>query len=164
MSNEFELLLRKEIIAILDGDIFLGDSSDEIFRMPYLKGTELCELSDLFGLHQEYGASSRWTYLYNLLKYVIENNRCDELLCYMFDLERFNQLENLSSTDEIIQTHKSICLAAIQKINSKLALGRHELQVINGHFYITETGKAVQIPSSRINDISVPYIQGLCQR
>ena len=51
MKNSFELLIRKDIIQILDGDEKLGDETDETFRMPYLKGTELCQLSDTFGLH-----------------------------------------------------------------------------------------------------------------
>ena len=163
MNNHFELLLRKDIIQILDGDILLGSPEDEFFRMPYLKGQDLCELSDTFGLHQDYGAS-RWTYLDNLLRYTIEHNRCDELLSYMFDLERFYHLEHLSSLSEIEKRHQDICRAAIDKINSKLALGRHELHCINGHFYITDVGRKIQIDSPKIKTISHSYIQGLSER
>ena len=105
MKDSFELLIRKDIIQILDGDEKLGDVSDETFRMPYLKGTDLCMLSDMFGLHQEYGAS-RWTYLENLLRYMVERGRCDDLLCYMFDLERFNQLEGQGDSEEITKNIK----------------------------------------------------------
>ena len=163
MKCLFELLIRKDIIQILDGDILLGDSKDESFRMPYLKGYDLCALSDTFGLHQEYGAS-RWTYLDNLLHYTIEKNRCDELLCYMFDLERFHHLESLHDLKRIEEKHSEICKAAIDLINSKLALGRHELQYTGGHFYITETDKKVRIESSKIKLINVPYVQSLSDR
>lgn len=163
MKNSFELLIRKDIIQILDGDEKLGDETDETFRMPYLKGTDLCQLSEIFGLHQEYGAS-RWTYLDNLLRYLVDRERCDELLCYMFDLERFYQLEGLGNSEEVIKKHQEICRAAINKINAKLILGRHELQYVGGHFYITETGKQVQVESPKIQVINVPYIQGLSER
>lgn len=163
MKSKFELLIRKDIIQILDGDELLGDLEDEAFRMPYLKGTDLCELSDAFGLHQEYGAS-RWTYLDSLLHYVIDQNRCDELLCYMFDLERFYQLESLPDQKSVEEKHQAICRAAINKINVKLALGRHELQFIGGHFYITETGKKIQVESPKIKHINIPYVQGLSER
>ena len=163
MKDSFELLIRKDIIQILDGDEKLGDVSDETFRMPYLKGTDLCQLSDTFGLHQEYGAS-RWTYLENLLRYMVERGRCDDLLCYMFDLERFNQLEGQGDSEEITKKHQEICRAAVNKINAKLILGRHELQFVGGHFYINETGKPVQVESPKMQIIDVPYIQGLSER
>ena len=163
MKSQFELLIRKDIIQILDGDELLGEPGDEVFRMPYLKGTDLCELSGIFGLHQEY-AASRWTYLDNLLHYVIEQNRCDELLCYMFDLERFYQLERLPDQKSVEEKHQAICIAAINKINVKLALGRHELKLIGGHFYITETGKKIQVESPKIKQINMPYVQGLSER
>ena len=163
MTNGFELLIRKDIIQILDGDVLLGDANDTIFRMPYLNGADLCRLSDTFGLHQEYGAS-RWTYLDNLLHYVIERNRCDDLLCYMFELERFYQLENLPDASSVERKHKDICKAAIDRINSKLALGRHEMRFIGGHFYITETGKKIQIESPNIKRIDIPFVQGLSER
>ena len=156
-------MIRKDIIQILDGDEKLGDVSDETFRMPYLKGTDLCQLSDTFGLHQEYGAS-RWTYLENLLRYMVERGRCDDLLCYMFDLERFNQLEGQGDSEEITKKHQEICRAAVNKINAKLILGRHELQFVGGHFYINETGKPVQVESPKMQIIDVPYIQGLSER
>ena len=163
MKSQFELLIRKDIIQILDGDELLGEPGDEVFRMPYLKGTDLCELSGIFGLHQEYGAS-RWTYLDSLLHYVIEQNRCDELLCYMFDLERFYQLERLPDQKSVEEKHQAICIAAINKINAKLALGRHELKLIGGHFYITEIGKKIQVESPEIKQINMPYVQGLSER
>ena len=163
MKDSFELLIRKDIIQILDGDEKLGDVSDETFRMPYLKGTDLCQLSDTFGLHQEYGAS-RWTYLENLLRYMVERGRCDDLLCYMFDLERFNQLEGQGDAEEVTKKHQEICRAAVNKINAKLILGRHELQYVGGHFYINETGKTVQLESPKMQIIDAPYIQGLSER
>lgn len=52
MDKDFQLLKT--------GDTLLGDDDDEKFRMPYLKGSVLCDLSQRFGLPQQYGAS-RWS-------------------------------------------------------------------------------------------------------
>ena len=55
METEYNLLLTKEIMAILDGDEELGshqntDGSSIPLRMPYLSGPTLCEISTKFGL------------------------------------------------------------------------------------------------------------------
>lgn len=163
MENDWNLLKRKDIYAILDGDDLLGDGNDDTFRMPYLKGTHLCELSDNFGLHQEYGAS-RWTYLENLMDCMIKQDRCDELLCYMFDLARFYQLESYGSSEEVTNRHQEICNAAIDKINAKLALGRHELQFVGGHFYITDINQKVEVASPNISRIDLSYVRELPNR
>lgn len=163
MENNFEVLVRKDIIQILDGDETLGEDGDLLFRMPYLTGWDLVELSKLFGLNQEYG-DSRWTYLYNLLKYVIEQNKCDELLRYMFDLERFNQLEELKDPSNIVKMHQEICKTAIDRINTKLVLGRHKLQFIEGHFYVTKIGKRFSAELQQLKKMDSHYVQGLYER
>jgi len=163
MINNYELLINKGIIAILDGDEKLGDPEDALFSMPYLTGHDLCNLSNTFGLHQDYGAS-RWTYLDNLLHFVIERGRCDELLCYMFDLKRFYQLEKLSNPTDIIKKYNEICHTAIERINSKLVFSDHELQFINGHFYLTEIGQKITVEAPHIQVIDIPYIRALPER
>ena len=43
----------------------------------------MIEICNIFGL------SGIWWYLDELLEYVIVNNRCDELLRYLFDRDKF---------------------------------------------------------------------------
>ena len=50
------------------------------------------------------------------------------------------------------------------EIRYLIGLGRHELQFIGGHFYITETGKKIQVESLKIKHIDVPYVHGLSER
>ena len=160
MTKGFELLIRKDIIAILDGDIKFDDRMDSIMGMPYLSGAALCKMSNEFGLYQENGLS-RWMYLDNLFHYVIDKGICDELLRYMFDLERFYQLESLGSHDEIIKTYKEICTTAISQINAKLALGRHELKYVAGHFFVTDTDSVVEVSAPNLGIIDVSYVREL---
>lgn len=82
MNTNYDLLRRKEIIEILDGDTTIEEIDGVRIAMPYLSGPQLCELSQQFGCYQEYywGNSkkpnlSRWQYLDNLLKYVINERK-----------------------------------------------------------------------------------------
>lgn len=78
-------IIEKDIYAILDGDTKLKvKEEDDAYEtiMPYLTGQQLVDLCKTFGLYQQYGAS-RWTYVDELLKYGIQNDRCDEILAYI---------------------------------------------------------------------------------
>lgn len=164
MSNAYELLRKKNIIEILDGDVTIEEKEKYQVKMPYLSGPQLCELSNEFGLYREYGKESRWVYLDDLLKYAIEKNRCDELLMHMFSKASFTKLLTLKTPEEINEAYSYIVQAVINKINVILFLSRHELQCIQGHFYVTETGKEPIIESTNIQLINVAYVQGLKER
>lgn len=166
MQNEFKALLKKDIYAILDGDTILRvKKEDEAYeiKMPNLSGQQLVDMCKTFGLYRQYGAS-RWTYVDDLLKYGIQNDRCDEILSYIFDKERFISLTRLSSPEEVDEAYKTIVNAAIDRINSILYLGRTELQCVNGNFYVTEIGKTVSVSSTNIKLINVPYVRSLRER
>lgn len=59
-NPEYELLLIKEIAAILYGDTKLGNlqiggnETEIMVSMPYLSGPKLCEISTKFGLPVSY--------------------------------------------------------------------------------------------------------------
>lgn len=162
MNDSFELLLRKDIYQILDGDEQLDDSKPWL-HMPYLSGKALCELSDNFGLHQEIG-ESRWIYLDNLFRYTIEKKNINKLLCYMFDIKRFTHLEEFDNANLIMEKYHQICAATIHKINTKLLLGQHELRCNNGYFYITDIRNETVLVTPKIKQIDIPYVQGLTSR
>ncbi len=164
MTSKYELLRRKNIIEILDGDITIEEKEKYKVKMPYLSGPKLCELSNDFGLYREYGKESRWVYLDDLLKYVIEKNRCDELLIRMFSKEAFKDLLTLKTKKEVEDAYSYIVQAVINKINVILFSSRYELQCIKGHFYVTETGKEPIIEATNIQSIDLGYIQGLKER
>ena len=67
LTSDFELLKNKEILAILDGDTEFGTQDGIKISMPYLSGSDLCDLSTRFGYPREYswngGGVSRWVYL-----------------------------------------------------------------------------------------------------
>ncbi|MCD8207578.1 MAG: hypothetical protein LUD72_06560 [Bacteroidales bacterium] len=102
--NPYYVLKRREIYNVLIGDTTFGEyvysdySSDkDLIRLPYLKGSDLCNLSTSYGLSVTYdshfGSSvrpqnlSRWQYMENLLKFMIEENRCSTLLTDLLSLD-----------------------------------------------------------------------------
>ena len=164
MANNYELLRSKDIISILDGDVTIEEKENYTVKMPYLSGPKLVEICNIFGMVRKYGGESRWVYLDELLAYTILKNRCDELLRYLFDIDKFRDFLQLRTPEEIGKAYEYTLMAVINKINTALYLGRHELQYIQGHFYVVETGKKPAIEATNIKLINLSYVQGLRER
>lgn len=164
MVNDYGVLRRKDIIAILDGDVLIEEKENYRVQMPYLSGSKLVEMCNNFGLSRSYGSESRWVYLDNLFEYAIEEKRCDELLRYLFNIDKFVNLLELSSAKEIDDAYQYILQAVMHKINAILYLERHELKCIQGHYYVVEIGKTPVIEAPNIKLINISYVQGLRER
>ena len=173
MSDAFNLLRSKEIIAILDGDTKYGDYEFEDcttvkIAMPYLSGSDLCDLSTLFGLPVTYswngGALSRWQYLDNLLEYCIKNNKCSSLLAYMFSLAQFSKVLNGHGATEIKEAHQAIVSNIIEQINGLLFFGGNELVIIGQNFVIQPIGNKIEIVAPTIKTIDREYIKSISSR
>lgn len=172
MNSNFSLLRKKEIIEILDGDTQIEENDEIRISMPYLSGPDLCELSQKFGCFQEYywGNSSkpnlsRWQYMDNILIFVIKENKTSQFLSYLMDKERFsNSLRKLNSVDEISRMHKYIITKVIEKINSILYFGGHELVVVGNQYIIKKIDEEVKIDVPNVNIIDRDYIKNLSER
>ena len=172
MTNNYELLRNKDIIAILDGDSQIEEIDGIRIAMPYLSGPMLCELSQKFGSYQEYywGNSSkpnlsRWQYMDNILKYVIKENKVSQLLSYMMEKERFSEsLRKLNNVSDIEKMYKYIIKKVIDQINSILYFGGHELVIINKQFIVKNIDEKININVPNINVVDRDYIKGLSER
>ena len=172
MTNNYELLRNKDIIAILDGDSQIEEIDGIRIAMPYLSGPMLCELSQKFGCYQEYywGNSSkpnlsRWQYMDNILKYVIKENKVSQLLTYMMDKERFSDsLSKLNTVSDIEKMYKYIIQKVIDQINSILYFGGHELVIINNQFIVKNIDEKINIDIPNINVVNRDYIKDLSER
>lgn len=172
MNENYELLRKKEIIEILDGDTTIEELDGSRVAMPYLSGPQLCELSQKFGCFQEYywGNSkktnlSRWLYLDNLLKYLIAEKRVSELLSYMMDKERFlTILRPLKTVDEIENRYQYIIKSVLEKINSILYFGGHELYILSNQYIIRKIGTKVELEAPNLKIINRDYIKNLSER
>jgi uncharacterized protein (TIGR02391 family) len=126
-KNFFEALINKNIINILIGDKNLEEMEDigkynKDIKMPYLKGYEICEISEKFGIIQNYPDDklSRWEYFKILLEGCIQEDRINELLLNVFSMNNFrNHLSGLADK-LVIETHSHIVTRAIERINGEL--------------------------------------------
>lgn len=164
-KSPFIILQRKEIYEFLEGSgkpdlvTFKGKK----YGMPYHTANELNDICRGFGVTDALGGS-RWTYVETLLQYAIDNNRCDELLSYLFALERFDNLQEIHDIEDIQKVHQQIIVAALEEINRIIRLTRKELIIANGHFAITNMGERPMIITPNVDSLSIAYITGLKER
>ena len=161
---DFSLLKTKPIINILIGDVELLNG----YKMPYLTGSNLCELSTQFGLPMSYtwgGQNlSRWKYMEQLLDFLSKQNRVHELLAFLFDLKRFTELNSLGYIDKANETHKARVENAVRSINVDRLIAKKELRLINHSFVISDIGEKIVIDTPKVNIVSQQYIRDLPNR
>jgi hypothetical protein len=169
-KNLFELLREKSILAILDGDIELGEiESDEPkgnikISMPYLSGPVLCSISARFGLPVTYGSQSRWVYLDDIWAYSIKNHRESDLLSFLFSKEQFAEKLKGYSKETVESAYAKIVEAVIKQINDALYFGGNELVRISNQFIIRKIGSTVTVVAPTIKIIDRAYITSISER
>ena len=163
-DDSFKILMKKEIYEFLEGNgPKLVTHNGTEYGMPYYTGNQLEDICINFG-YTSFTPGSRWCYVEGLLNFAIENNRCNELFCYFFNEERFDNLRELPTMDEIDSVYQAIVSAAIEYINSCIKLTRQELVYMGGRFYIVAIGKAPVIESPKLDILGLPYVRGLQER
>lgn len=171
MKNDknYMLLLRKDIYAILDGDIKFGsynfpDGSSVEIGMPYLSGQDLCKISSHFGLSQLYTSLSRWQYLENLMRFCIDNDRCSDLLAYLFNKEQFSSTLCNYNFEEIDTAYNDIIKKVIHAINNHLYFSGYELSVISNKFIVKKINEKLEIEMPQIKLVDRDYIRSISSR
>ena len=172
-DSPYELLRTKEIFAILDGDTKYGkyefnDGTELRIMMPYLSGPDLCRLSTLFVVSITYswvGANlSRWQYLDNLMLHCIEENRCSDLLAYLFDKKQFSKMLSGHEADDINAAYDHITKSIIQEINRVLSFGGNKLAIVGKQFIVKPIGSTVRVEVPKIKTIDREYIKSISAR
>ena len=161
---DFSLLKTKPIINVLIGDVELHKG----YKMPYMSGSDLCELSTRFGLQMTYtwgGQNmSRWMYMEQLLEYLNKQDRIHELLDYLFNLGRFKELNSLGDIDKVTETHKALVQSALNAINAELLIAKKELRLVNNRYVLANIGEKVVINTPKVNVVTQQYIRELPNR
>lgn len=161
---DFKLLQNRTVYDILIGDMVVYEG----YSMPRYSGSQLCELSTMFGLPQQYimgGQNlSRWMYMRDLIQYVETNNKTSELLAYLFAFQRFESLNLTGTQDEIKTTYNNIVNGAMAKINEKLLFSGVQLQIIRNQFVVSKIGEAIVVEAPKIKNITYQYIRELPDR
>ena len=161
---DYKILINRNIIDILIGD----QKVYEEYSLPYLTGSQLCNLCSQFGLSKTYtwkgGSPSRWMYMQELMIYLNNQGRIPDLLSRLFDMQYFDELSKLFSPDLVEKTHRNIIEGALKKINLSLILAKKELRVHNNRFNIVEIGKAPVFNMPKVREITRTYIRELPER
>lgn len=161
---DFKLLQNRTVYNILIGDMVVCEG----YSMPRYSGPQLCELSTMFGLPQQYMMGgqnlSRWMYMRDLIQYVETNNKTSELLAYLFAFQRFESLNLKGTQDEIKAKYNNIVNGAIAKINEKLLFSGVQLQIIRNQFVVSKIGEAIVVEAPKIKNITYQYIRELPDR
>lgn len=168
-NSIYNLLKTKDIISILDGDTNYGkyefnDGTSVDIALPYLSGPDLCGLSTLFGLPQIYSNLSRWQYLDNLISYCVQENKCSDLLAYLFSKNQFSKVLANRGSDEIELSYSFIVETIIEKISGLLYFGGHELVVIENKFVIKKIGSKIEVQAPKIKTIDREYLKSISAR
>lgn len=162
--NDFSIINNRKIIDILIGDTIVVEQ----YRLPYLSGPELCQLSTLFGLIKTYtwgGVNcSRWIYMQSLLTYLNKQGRVSELLSYLLDMKRFTELNSLGDINKVKETYRRILTAALSSINSHLITAKKELRITNNSFILSNIGEESVIETPKIKVVTYQYIRELPDR
>ena len=178
-ATTYEALKDRKIYDILIGEKILGEYTfeDDIAKdtadsypisMPYMSGSDLCELSNRFGLQIEYpfggGALSRWQYMQNLIEYCIDKDKCSELLTYLFSKERFTDSLRDHTASAAAAAYNVYVKTIVEKINGILFFRDLELVCINGKFVVKESADAVEVKTPQLNNVTRDYIRELAER
>lgn len=165
MDTSFKVLQQKEVYEFLEGsgDNELVTYNGQSYGLPYLSGTDLDNICRSFGVTDPLGGS-RWTYVETLLQFAIDNDRVDEMLSYLFALDKFKNLKEIPDMEVVEDLHDKIIVAAVQKINQLIRLTRKELLLINGHFYIADAGTRPAIQTPKVDALTTAYVRGLRER
>lgn len=161
---DFSLLINKDIINILIGDVNVFGS----YTLPHLKGPVLCNLCTQFGLTRTYQwggvNSSRWVYMNDLLEFLNKQDRVGELLSYLMDMSQFSELNSLGDLDKIKETYKGIVEGAVRAINSHLLIARKEVRIVQNKFIIATIGEEVSFETPKVKVVTSEYIKELPSR
>lgn len=163
----FELLRKREILNILDGDKdfgFLkinGEPTEIKISMPYLKGSQLCDISGKFGLATSYGwggSLSRWKYLDNLMEHCIKKGKQSDLLAFLFSKEQFADKLMGLSLESIDLAYTQIVISVIDEINKILYFYEGELVEVGGVFSVQKIDFAFTLETPSFKNVNGDYV------
>ena len=96
--NNWNCIKNRKIIDLLIGDSYLQNNpSLEYFKMPYMKGYQICEFAKSLGLNIVYNEKKlpRWKIMDKVIDYVIDNNKINDFFCELISKKRFEYLVDI---------------------------------------------------------------------
>lgn len=147
----YKSLRNKDIIAILDGDTTFGDYYLEDGRkirtgMPYLTGSQICDLGRVVGFRQSYGGGmSRWAYFDNILEFCEANDKTHDLLTYIFSNTHMKKHIQGVSKDEFENVYAIFINTIVGAINDILKFEDAEIVNYDERYYLQSKGESILV-------------------
>lgn len=166
-NSPFEVLRKKSIIEILDGDTAFGEIDEITISMPYLSGPDIVGISQVFELQGTYswqGALSRWSYLDNLLQHGIFTNQINNILLYLFSKKQFTEKLKGNSPEQIERFYNHIVQTVIEQINGILYFNGNKLIFTNQTFSVIPLTSTIEITTPQVKNINHEYIKDISKR
>ena len=164
MAN-WEVLKKRKVIDLMIGDsIVINDIFD--YRMPYLTGKKICELSEKIGLKIIYNtknAKSRWQYMEELIDFSIRNNKINLLFKELFALKNFEDVKKIGEYRSSNEIYYNILNDFFVRINEILFFEECHIEynLETWSFSLVDDNKNIKIVTKVMDKINIDYIKGL---
>ena len=164
--KDWNLLRDRKIIDLMIGDRPIPQYSIFEYKMPYMRGIDICNFSNKFGLVQDLDKEkkSRWQYMDELLKFVTENNKINLFFKEFIDLKRFREvLDENDFIDSIHEQYWNIIHSFFQEINKQLTFDKchieYDLQTYQ--FNLIDDENEIELITEKIDNLDQSYIKRL---
>jgi hypothetical protein len=148
-------LANRDVAKILEGDStykISADNQEYELGMPYLTGTQICDIASQFGFKLSVNNSSRWEIFKNLIDFCVQKGVVDKLLSALFRRERFESINNLPvNKNEQDRIFDSLCQIVLEDINKHIVFSGKKLEIANKQFFLFPLDDNLIVPENDIH-------------
>ena len=164
--KDWSVLKDREIIEMFIGDSVIERDFGTDYKMPYMRGTDICELGIELGISEDYwdnNSLSRWVYMKDVIDYVIRNNIIDSFFKKLLDLSRFREIRKYDSYKSSRELYYEIINMLMYNINEILVFNKCHIEYNfkTWKFSLIDDESTIRIETENINKIDRQYIKRL---
>lgn len=163
--KDWNVLINRTIIDLIIGDSLIKDDLLFQYKMPYMRGYDICELAKKIGKNEFSSEKlSRWVYMSELLEYVIGGNKISIFFKELLELKRFRQI-NYQRDDyrDSSMNYWEIVHGLFRKINEELFFDKCHIEynMQTYEFSLIDDDDEIILNTEKIMNIDKRYIKDL---
>lgn len=155
IKQDWVCLINKDVAKILEGDATYKvsvDNQEYELGLPYLTGSQICDIASQFGFKFSVNNNSRWEIFKNLIDVCVQKGVVDKLLTALFRRERFENINNLSvNENEQDRIFYSLCQNVLEDINKHIVFSGKRLGIANKQFFLFPLDDNLIVPENDIH-------------
>ena len=163
---DWACLANKDVAKILEGDIAYKisvNNHEYELGIPYLKGSQICDIASQFGFKFSVNNNSRWEIFRDLIDVCAQKGVVDKLLSALFRRERFENISNLSvDKNEQDRIFNHLCQVVLEDINKHIIFSGKKLGKANKQFFLFPLEDNLIVPENDIN--TSDYLRAIPER